>query len=146
MELHYSNENQSTRICEKDGVVWISFPLLEREGIVCGFTTRLGGVSEGDCSSMNLSFARGDREEDVRENYRIMGEALGIPLSQAVLSHQVHKTNLYTVKKEDAGKRIDAYISSVDNEISRTAAQRLIDEQAITILKTRIARQKNREY
>ena len=39
----------------------------------------------------------------------------------------------FRVIKQEAGKRIDAYISSVDNEISRTAAQRLIDEQAITV-------------
>ena len=39
----------------------------------------------------------------------------------------------FKVKKEETGKRIDAYISSVDTEISRTAAQRLIEEQAITV-------------
>ena len=39
----------------------------------------------------------------------------------------------YKVKIEEVGKRIDAYVSGIDNEISRTAAQRLIDEQAITV-------------
>ena len=39
----------------------------------------------------------------------------------------------YKVKNEEAGKRIDAYVSSVDSEISRTAAQRLIDEDSITV-------------
>ena len=39
----------------------------------------------------------------------------------------------YIVKKEEAGKRIDAYICNVKNEISRTAVQRLIEEQAITV-------------
>lgn len=106
MELHYSNENHSTRVCQKEDVCYISFPLLEREGLLCAFTTRLGGVSKGDCTSMNLSFARGDKEEDVRENYRIMGEALGIDLDRAVLSHQVHKTDIYTVTEEDAGRGV----------------------------------------
>ena len=39
----------------------------------------------------------------------------------------------FKVKKEEVGKRIDAYISSCDNEISRTAVQRLIDEKNITV-------------
>ena len=39
----------------------------------------------------------------------------------------------YTVKKEESGKRIDAYISVIDAEISRTAVQRLIEEEAVTV-------------
>ena len=39
----------------------------------------------------------------------------------------------FKVKNEEAGKRIDAYIASVDSEISRTAAQRLIEEEAISV-------------
>lgn len=39
----------------------------------------------------------------------------------------------YIVKNEESGKRIDAYISSVEDKISRTAVQRLIGEQAITV-------------
>ena len=34
-----------------------------------GFTTRLGGVSEGIFSTMNLSFTRGDNPEHVMRNY-----------------------------------------------------------------------------
>ena len=50
-----------TRINQQDGVTFLSFPLLEKTGVVvCGFSTRLGGVSRGCCESMNLSFTRGD--------------------------------------------------------------------------------------
>lgn len=106
MSFHYTNDNRSTRIRTVKGVTYVSFPLLEREGVVCAFTTRLGGVSKGDCTSMNLSFTRGDAEEDVRENYRRIGECLGIDMDQAVLSHQVHKTDLYMVTEEDKGRGI----------------------------------------
>ena len=37
----------------------------------------------------------------------------------------------FIVKKEEAGKRIDAYISYKDEEFSRTAVQRLIEEEVI---------------
>lgn len=44
---------------EQDGVVWLSFPLLDQYDFVLGaFSTRIGGVSEGDASSMNLSLSR----------------------------------------------------------------------------------------
>ena len=39
----------------------------------------------------------------------------------------------FIVKSEEAGKRIDAYISSKDEKISRTAVQRLIDEENILV-------------
>ena len=104
MRLTFANDNRSTTIKTVGGVTYISFPLLEQEGLVCAFTTRMGGVSKGDCSSMNLSFTRGDLEEDVRENYRLLGESLGIDMNQAVLSHQVHKTDIYIVTEEDRGR------------------------------------------
>ncbi len=41
----------------------------------------------------------------------------------------------YIVNSSDVGKRIDAYVSSVNNEISRTAVQRLIEEENILVNK-----------
>ena len=41
------------------------------------FTTKFGGVSRGDCESLNLGFNRGDERENVLENYRILAEQLG---------------------------------------------------------------------
>lgn len=104
MNLTFANDNRSTTIKTVKGVTYLSFPLMEKEGVVCAFTTRLGGVSKGDCASMNLSFTRGDAEEDVRENYRRLGESLGIDMNQAVLSHQVHKTDIHIVTEEDKGR------------------------------------------
>ena len=75
----------TTRLVERAGVPFLSFPLLEETGIVTqGFSTRLGGGSEGDYSSMNVSFTRGDREEAVRENYRRLGEAIGFDCESPV--------------------------------------------------------------
>ena len=103
-KIRYSNENHSTHIKENKGVTYLTFPMLEKEGLVCAFTTRLGGVSTGDCTSMNLSFTRGDEESAVRKNYQRIGEALGIDMNQAVLSHQVHKTEIYIVTEVECGR------------------------------------------
>ena len=82
----------------------LHFPLLEKTGIVKeGFTTRLGGVSEGIFSTMNLSFTRGDEEEAVRENYRRLASALEVDYDKFVFTDQTHTTNVRKVMAEDAG-------------------------------------------
>lgn len=70
------------------------------------FTTRLGGVSDGDCYSLNLSFSRGDNSENVVENFRRVANELEISLNQFVFSNQTHTTNIKEVTQEDAGKGI----------------------------------------
>lgn len=77
MNFVYANEDRSTIINEKNGVVFITFPKLVKAGICHGFSTRIGGVSEGHLSSMNLSFTRGDDPEKVQENFRRIGAAIG---------------------------------------------------------------------
>ena len=50
------------------------------------FTTRLGGVSTGVLSSLNIGTSRGDDPANVLENYRILGQALGFSPENAVLT------------------------------------------------------------
>ena len=76
---------------EKNGVVYLTFPLFEKAGIKHGFSTKLGGVSVGDCATMNLSFTRGDDEKAVLENHRRFAKAVGYPVKNVVLSNQVRK-------------------------------------------------------
>lgn len=89
------------------GVTYLSFPILEETGLVKqGFSTRLGGVSEGKFSTMNFAFTRGDSPEHVTENYKRMGRAIGVEETRMVLSYQTHTTNVRTVTEEDVGKGI----------------------------------------
>lgn len=85
----------------------LHFENLEQTGIVkhC-FTTRMGGVSEGIFSSLNVSFTRGDDEAAVRENYRRIAEAMDVEVGRFVFTDQTHTTNVRVVTKEDAGKGI----------------------------------------
>ncbi len=86
------------------GVEFLTFPKLDEiEGFAHLFSTRLGGVSEGIYSSMNLSFTRGDKEEAVRENFRKIATVLGVKEAQFVLSDQTHTSNIYKVSSKDAG-------------------------------------------
>ena len=86
---------------------YLKYPMLENTGIVRhGFSTRLGGVSQGCYASLNLSFDRGDREEAVRENFRRIEEAMGVRCEDMVLSRQTHTTNVRVVTEDDRGKGI----------------------------------------
>ena len=65
------------------------------------FTTRLGGVSSGFLASMNLGVSRGETAENVRENYAILGRALGFSPEDLVLTRQTHSDMIRVVTKAD---------------------------------------------
>lgn len=44
---------------------YMQFKDWQNENCFAAFSTRIGGVSKGDCASMNLSFQRDTSEEDV---------------------------------------------------------------------------------
>jgi len=101
-------QNRQVMLQERVGKLeYLAFPILRRETSVRHlFSTRLGGVSEGIYSSMNLSYTRGDRKEAVDENFRRIGEILGYGPERFVLSDQTHTTNVRIVTSEDLGKGI----------------------------------------
>lgn len=66
------------------------------------FTTRLGGVSGGYLASLNLGEHRGDAPENVRENYRRLGLALGFDPARLVFTKQVHGNAVRAVTAADA--------------------------------------------
>lgn len=106
MTIRWQNE-QHMRINENNGVTYLTYPSLEQfPDIVHCFSTRLGGVSEGIFSSMNLSFTRGDDENAVRENYRRLGEAAGFSVEDIVASDQTHTTNVRLIGEKARGNGV----------------------------------------
>lgn len=86
---------------------YLEYPLFQETGIVTSaFSTRLGGVSEGYYSSLNLSFDRGDDPARVLENFKRIGASMGVAVEDMVLSKQTHTTNVRVVTKEDKGKGV----------------------------------------
>ncbi len=80
--------------------------LAEHSGVKHGCSTRVGGVSEGHFSSMNLGFGRGDSDENVLTNYDRLCSAMGFTKEQVVLPDQVHDTVVRKATKADCGKGI----------------------------------------
>ena len=114
---------------ESAGVPYLQFPALEKTGLVRhGFSTRLGGVSEGCFSTMNFAFTKGDNQEHVLENYRRMAAALGVSVEKMVLSWQTHTTNVRRVTAEDAGKGVcrERDYRDVDGLITNVAGITLV--------------------
>ena len=71
------------------------------------FTTRYGGVSEGYLASLNLGIHRGDKPENVRRNYEILGEALGFSVDSLVFTRQTHTNIVRVVDGSNAGEGLD---------------------------------------
>lgn len=104
--ITYNAEGQKPGELHFDGEVgYITYPVLEKlPYIKHGFSTRLGGVSKEHLSSMNLSFSRGDEEENVRENFRRICKAIHINPEDLVFSDQVHDTKIHVVTEKDRGR------------------------------------------
>ena len=116
-KLIYKNNEHIFDEKQVGEVLYLSYPLLEKTGLVKhGFSTRIGGVSEGIYSSMNLSFTRGDDENAVRENYRRMAKTLGVKEDSFIFSAQTHTTNVHKVtldNRSDQLQDIDGLITDV---------------------------------
>lgn len=96
-------------------VPYFTFPAFdELPGIIHGFSSRLGGVSEGCLSSMNLSFSRGDEPERVRENFRRIAESIGFSEKDLVFSMQTHTANVRRVGREDCGRGLERPVGYSD--------------------------------
>ncbi|HIE12493.1 MAG TPA: peptidoglycan editing factor PgeF [Desulfotomaculum sp.] len=88
---------------EYRGLKMLESPSLDLPWLLHAFTTRLGGVSEGPFSSLNLGYTVGDLPERVAANRKRLADALGYDLKRTVSGQQVHGTNVAVVSLRDAG-------------------------------------------
>ncbi len=92
------------------------------------FSTRLGGVSKGEFTSMNLAFNRGDDENNVTENYKRICKSAGFEYESLTASAQDHRTFVRKVTKENTGVGIykPRDLSSVDALITNEKGVTLV--------------------
>lgn len=86
----------------KDALEYLTADALE--GTAHCFSTRYGGVSKEHLASLNLGAHRGDKPENVWENYRILGDAVGFRPRDTVFTHQVHSDVIDRVGRKDCGR------------------------------------------
>ena len=132
MNIIYSNSNNTTKY--HDGAVpYITAKNLDATGIVShAFSTRLGGVSEGIYSSMNLTFTRDDDPVKVLENFEIFGNTIGAKTSDMVYAMQTHTTNVLEVTSCHKGMGIikDRDFSDIDGLVTNEPGLTLVTSYA----------------
>lgn len=81
-------------------------------GVSHGFSTRLGGTSEGAYEGLNLGLSSGDDEATVRENRTLWRAALGLSVPIVAL-HQVHGPVVHVADAElPHGTQGDALVAA----------------------------------
>ncbi len=95
------------RLVKKGDFSYYKVDSFEATGLVSHmFTTKSGGVSEGDYCSMNFRFNCSDLRENVLKNFEIAATELGTSSAKMVLTNQVHETNVVCVDSSDCGNGI----------------------------------------
>lgn len=92
-----------------DGIL-VKSTLLEADGVVHAFSTRLGGVStHPDTMSMNIAPGHGDSDEIVLQNTDILvREASGgaFTAENAVVTSQIHSAKVRVLTRENCGEGV----------------------------------------
>jgi len=89
--------------------------LAQVPGIAHGISTRSGGVSQGRCESLNVSYSVGDTRENVDENIRRVSTALGSRPEDLFSAYQVHGRDVTIVEPDSSAEprpRCDVLVTS----------------------------------
>ena len=89
--------------------------LAQVPGIAHGISTRSGGVSQGRCESLNVSYSVGDTRENVDENIRRVSTALGSRREDLFSAYQVHGRDVTIVEPDRSAEprpRCDVLVTS----------------------------------
>ncbi len=89
---------------EKNGLVLMRVPAIEETGLYRhGFSTRIGGVSDGCYSTLNLSLTRESNRDNVSENYTRLADALGVDKTLMCACNYEHGTNTVILREGVGG-------------------------------------------
>ncbi|MCT4592910.1 MAG: peptidoglycan editing factor PgeF [Anaeromicrobium sp.] len=96
------------------------------------FTTRIGGVSNGEFSTLNMGTKTSDKKENIIKNYEILCDALGTSIENLVLSDQVHGDKIKIVHMDDRGKGLlcENPIKEIDGLITSQKGVCLVTQYA----------------
>ena len=93
--------------------LFLTSKLLTRAGFTHGFSLRIGGVSTGPLSSLNLSLAVGDEVAAVEENLARLRVAAGIALGTTLArAHQVHGDRVLAARASERGRLVELFAPS----------------------------------
>ncbi|MHC0037247.1 peptidoglycan editing factor PgeF [Pseudoneobacillus sp. C159] len=83
--------------------------------LVVGFSTKNGGLSKGDYSTLNMGFHVGDNSDIVCQNKQTIASIINFPLNNWVAAEQTHGINIKKVTSSDLGSGSFQYDDSILN-------------------------------
>ncbi len=102
-----------------------------KDQIIYGFSTRQGGVSTGVYESMNLSLTLPDDPANVRRNYELWCESLGVDVRRMVIAHQTHTNHVVRVDERNCGQGLDRErMEDVDGLVTNVPGVALVTHHA----------------
>jgi YfiH family protein len=133
--LKTSREIGNGAILVTDGdLKYIEFECLKKyeASLIHCMSTRDGGVSSGECGTLNLGFKRKDTRENILANYGILCDSLGIDTASLVLTNQMHDTKVVFVDEKDKGKGFsrESDIIGIDGLATATPGITLVTSHA----------------
>ena len=104
------------------GLLYYTFPMLEAQPwLNHACSTRLGGVSRGIFSSMNLGLRTEDDPRHVRENFRLFAAAAGFSYDSLTLSQQSHTDTIRIIAQAERGNGLSCPSAYTDVDGLATA-------------------------
>lgn len=100
-EKYISNVHHGFTLNENNGVKFFTIPLLH--DFKHAFTARVGGVSIGGYSSLNLNIKREPEGTNVLDNFKIAASAIGFDFQSIVICNYEHGLNVELVNKSHNG-------------------------------------------
>jgi polyphenol oxidase len=83
--------------------------------LVIGFSTKNGGFSNNQYSTLNMGLHVGDNRDVVAQNKQTLAKLIDIPLNKWVATEQTHGINLKKVSNVDGGRGSFQYTDSILN-------------------------------
>lgn len=81
-------------------------------GLLAGFSTKNGGVSQGGFSGLNFGYHVGDDSAAVTKNRELLAQAVDFPLACWTGAEQTHEVKIQKITKADRGRGSDCYETS----------------------------------
>lgn len=89
----------------QNGIGLFRVPMLEAyPNLSHGFTARVGGVSAGPYSSLNLGWSRNEPRENIERNYRLLCGAAGLKYEDLILVSYDHGVQIEAVNRLSRGR------------------------------------------
>lgn len=95
---------QGFTLREKQGLKYFTIPSYEEAGgVICAFSTRVGGVSPAPYDTLNFSRKREQNSANFIENFKRFGDAAGFHYTEAVCINYAHSALVYRAVHADSG-------------------------------------------